>query len=102
MKTITINGVTFEQKKSINSKERLIYDGTNLYDCYNKPSLRKQRIYEWWEDWYYSFCSDDRLGRITIYSYNTNMFTLIMAIKYNNKCYHLYITPSHNYIMEII
>ena len=102
MKTITINGVTFEQKKSINSNEKLIYNGRNLYDCYNKPSYRKQAIYEDWEKWYYQFDYDDRLGRITIYSYNTNMFTLIMAIKYNNKCYHLYITPAYNYIMEII
>lgn len=104
MKTIEIKGIIFELQKPIilENNENMSYLGTRLEDCYNKPSYRKQAIYEDWENWYYQFDYEDRLGAFTVYSYNTTMFTLTMAIRYNGKEYHLYITPSHNYIYEII
>ena len=100
MKQININGVVFELTKPI--KELPHYNGTRLEDCYNKPSYAKQNIYEWWKNWYYNnFDYENRIGSLTVHSYNCNMFTLTMGIIYNGKKYHLYITPSHNYISEV-
>lgn len=99
-KTIEIKGIIFEVQKTI--EDTLYYSGRNLYDCYNKPSYAKQKVYELWEDWYYNnFDYDNRVGSLTVHSYNSNIFTLTMGIIYNGKQYHLYITPSHNYISEV-
>ena len=99
-KTIELKGIIFEVQKAID--DRLYYSGRDLYDCYNKPSYAKQNIYEWWKNWYYdNFDYENRIGNLTVHSYNCNMFTLTMGIIYNGKQYHLYITPSHNYISEV-
>ena len=98
-KTIELKGIIFEVQKAI--KGTLYYSGRDLYDCYNKPSYAKQGIYEWWKKWYNNFEYKNRVGIITVHSYNSNIFTLTMGIIYNGKQYHLYITPSHNYISEV-
>lgn len=100
MKQININGVVFELTKPI--KELPHYKGTRLEDCYDKPSYKKARIYWDWWDWFNTFDCYDKVGYITIHSYNTFMFTLTMAVKWNDKTYHLYITPSHNYATEVL
>lgn len=100
MKQININGIIFEIEKPI--KKLPFYIGRKLEDCYNKPSYKKSIIYRDWCDWFNTFDYDDKIGAITIYSYNTFMFTLIMAVRYNNNIYHLHITPSHNYAYPII
>lgn len=100
-KTIKLKGITFEvQKKTIYGRQ--YYSGRNLYDCYNKPSYAKQNIYNWWKNWYYNnFDYENRVGILTVHSSNSMIFTLTMGIIYNDKQYHLYITPSHNYISEV-
>lgn len=100
MKQININGTIFEIKKSI--KKLPYYRGTKLEDCYDKPSYKKSRIYWDWWNWFCEFDYNNRIGDITINSYNTFMFTLTMAVRYNDNIYHLYITPSHNYAYPII
>ena len=100
MKQININGVNFELTKPI--KELSYYNGIRLEDCYDRPSYKKSRIYWDWCDWFNTFDCNDKLGDITIHSYNTFMFTLTMAVKWNDNIYHLYITPSHNYATEVL
>ena len=100
MKQITINGINFElSKKPIT--EMPYYSGRRLEDCYNRPSYAKENIYEWWFNWFHSFDYENKIGYITVHSYNIMIFTLTMAVKFENKLYHLYITPSHNYAKEI-
>ena len=48
MKTITIDGVTFEVKKSFN----LEFMGEDIYEAYNKPSETKIKLWEKWERWF--------------------------------------------------
>ena len=100
MKQININGTNFEIKKPI--KKLPYYRGTRLDDCYDKPSYAKLTIYWDWCNWFNTFDYNNKIGNITVHSYNTFMFTLTMAVKYNDKIYHLYITPSHNYASEVI
>lgn len=94
MKTITIDGVTFEVKKSFN----LEFMGEDIYEAYNKPSETKIKLWEKWERWFglKGICS-------YINSYNTFTFTIGAYILYthpNGKKYNVYfkITPKHNYI----
>lgn len=99
-KTMELKGIIFEVQKATDITP--YYSGRDLYDCYNKPSYAKQNIYECWKNWYYdNFDYENRVGIITVHSYNSNIFTLTMGIIYNGKQYHLYITPSHNYISEV-
>lgn len=99
-KLLKIKGIIFEVQKPIYDK--LYYSGRDLYNCYDKPSYVKQNQYEFWEDWYYNnFDYDNRVGSLTVHSYNFAIFTLTMGIIYNGKQYHLYITPNHNYISEV-
>jgi hypothetical protein len=44
--------------------------------------------------------SNNTLDFITIYSYNTYMFTLVGSIEINNVKYRFYITPFHNLIAK--
>mgnify|MGYP000845910357 CR=1 FL=1 len=100
MKTIDINYVKFELKKSINYTP--YYNIKTLSDCYNKPSYKKQQCYDYWLNFYYTLNSDNKIVHPSIKSYNTFMFTIEMLIKINNTKYYLYITPSHNYAYPII
>ena len=72
---------------------------SGLYDCYGRPSERKAYIYDHYMQLIYQ--NSDRLLKYGIASYNCHMITLEAEILKDSKLYYLYITPSHNYIMEI-
>lgn len=99
MKQITINEIKFELKKSINHVPH--YTIRNLSDCYNKPSIYKERIYEQWLDFYNTLPYEQQFYYPSIRSFNCNIFTLEMIVIYNNKLHYLVITPSHNYAYPI-
>lgn len=100
-KDIKINYEVFELCKPLNFYDVVNHfkgDGVDLYDCYNKPSVRKQSIYDSWHDWFKSLISeeDEYRFKFGISSYNTSIFTLNALIKYCGKWYYIHITPTHN------
>lgn len=70
-----------------------------LYECYNRPSEAKARVYNYYkrliED------NSDDVERYGIASYNCNVISLEAIIQKNDKKYYLYITPSYNYFKEV-
>lgn len=74
-KYMNINGQTFEvikpRKYPVSLTNKYYLRG--LSDCYEKPSVHKQAIYDEWYEWYRS---DIRLSEFGITSYNTFMFTI--------------------------
>ena len=110
MKTLEINGVTFELTREgdlVDLHKRyldmLLSDTRLLSDCYTKPSDRKQAIYKSWVKW---FRDTKQKGLFTefhnagVCSYTCMMFTLHGCFEYNGICYIYYITPSHNYLTK--
>lgn len=92
---IKIENEIFELKESVPFTR--IYK--SLYDCYARPSKAKREIYEYWVRWFYEN-STDSLDFISIYSYNTFMFTLVGTITIDNVKFRVYITPVHNLIAK--
>ena len=92
---IKIGNELFELKESVAFTR--IYKTLN--DCYTRPSNTKKEIYDFWLKWFYEN-SNNALDFITIYSYNTYMFTLVGSIEINNVKYRFYITPFHNLIAK--
>lgn len=94
----SVNGVTFELKELNHDVdlEQIILSSKMLDECYNRPSYRKQAIFDSWWNWY-SEC--DNIHGFGIRSYNTNIFTLQGYIEFNDYSYGVIdITPTHNYI----
>lgn len=88
---IKINGVHFELHQR---KEMKCWTGSSfsLYDCYERPSVRKQEIYKYWEE----FASSVDAEYFSISTYNANIFTLDMIFTYDGVRYYAHITPTHN------
>ena len=94
-KTINIGGISFEFIKHINTPREL----KELSGCYVKASTRKWLIYNEWLRLAYNDLNATKFG---VASYNTNIFTLYFEFKNNGKEYKAYITPSHNYLCEVV
>ena len=98
-KTIIIEGVKFEKVKSLQIKT--CFELKGIYQAYGKPSITKVSVYHSW----YEFTEKLNLVNSAYYgiaSYNSNIFTFDFCFKYEDRKYYAHITPSHNYIMEII
>lgn len=72
---VIINGRTFTLKKA---KVELCpqFAMRDLRECYKKPSIAKQSIYEDWLEWYMKEDNNFILKHFSVNSYNVNMFTL--------------------------
>lgn len=82
---IELNNETFEVKK-VKGKLYPLRLRT-LTDCYAKPSVWKQSIYEEWVNWLIELndnSTDMHFNPMTVISYNTMMFTLGCDV-YNNE-----------------
>lgn len=90
-------GEDFKVKKGLRCDYLKEYK--NLYNCYNRPSYSKEKIY----NYYYELLKDncDDIIRYGVRSFNTFMITLHAEIKKDNKIYYVFITPSYNYIEQI-
>lgn len=87
---ITINGETFVVKDF--TGEVSFVPEKALYNCYEKPSYRKQNIYNYWDKWFKE-CHSPCYG---IRSYNCMMFTLSGIIHFDDLALHgiVYITKT--------
>ena len=78
--TKEINGVTFEY----NTKDKVQFHSTarrGIWDCYERPSQRKENIFRGWADWFITLVSFE----FTVASYNCNFFTIEGYFTYENK-----------------
>lgn len=103
MKTIVLNGVTFEVSKKALNIESVRYMGRNLDECYAKPSIAKRNIWEYWCRYFRELTNP--VGSISlatthpfINSYNSHTFTIGCDFIRNGTRYKALITPAHNYI----
>ena len=101
MKTIKINGRTFElitAPKKVEEIKQRTYCGTpNLW--YDRPSATKMKIYHNWREYF----NETATGHCShgVSSANTFNFTIVCDIRIDNINYRMYITPAHNYIIEM-
>ena len=72
-------------------------DYTNIYKCYEKPSISKIAI---WNKWI-TFAKDNNCKNVKIMSYNCHFFTIGMSVKIDGAVYLLVITPRHKYIIKV-
>ena len=95
-KEIVINGVEFKKVKGgVNNINTNLKD---LYQCYDRPSTSKILIYNEWCD----FAKKVDATEYGIASYNANIFTFDFMFSFNDVIYYAHITPSHNYIYEVL
>ena len=71
-----------------------------LTDCYARPSEAKKEVYKQWFNWYLTVDSPDyQIVKMTIQSYNVNMFTIRMDV-FDTKTYefigYIYITKTRH------
>lgn len=96
MKTMEINGVTFEV---CGTTTRQCVKERSLYDVYARPSDTKRDIWAWWVSWF----NEVRCWEYGVSSYNSNFFTINAILRMDNaKNYMLVITASHNRLYEIV
>lgn len=96
--TIILGNEDFKYKGVI-SKEDLKYKSfKGLYECYNRPSDTKTRIYIEWSSRIYDLGNMLKFG---INGYNCHMFTLHSILKVDTKDYYIYITKTRQEIYEI-
>lgn len=86
---VELNNVTFKVRHS-KGELHPIKEVRTLTDCYARPSEVKKEIYKQWFNWYMTVDSPVyEIVNITMYSYNTRMFTIRMDV-FDNK--------THNFI----
>lgn len=94
---VIINGRTFTFKKA---KEELHpnFITHDLCECYKKPSITKQAIYDDWLEWYMKEDNNFILKHFSVNSYNVKMFTLRCDVYgMDNKFLgHIYISKTRN------
>ena len=98
-KYIRINNETFEVKKTIADFDYSKIASKTLDSCYDRPSYTKERIWDFWSQWF------NELGTFYygIKSYNCMMFT-IEGVAYvpelDTDCY-IYITKTRQEVYPI-
>lgn len=101
MKTREINKVTFELKKAKDIPYALSdmkYRGRTLADCYARPSIYKQSIYDAWREY---VRQSNCFVWLTVGSYNCFKFTLYMLYietETQEILGYAHITSEHNYL----
>lgn len=94
-KYLEINGHGFEVKKPINAIP--VISRRDLSDCYARPSVVKQAIYDNWSRWFV-YCNSTQFG---VRSYNTNMFTIEGIVEHEGTTYYVYISKTREEIYPI-
>ena len=103
MKTITLNGITFEVSKKALDIDTVRYTGRSLYDCYKNPSNYKINVWNEWVNYFYKLTNPSRTtAHPFVNSYNCNIFTIGCQFDLYGINYHAKITPAHNYIWAIV
>ena len=96
MKTIVINGKTFELS---GETSRNYVKDRDLFDCYARPSVYKIRI---WDDWMVWF-NEAHISDYGVSSYNSSFFSInAIARDVDGKDYMLVITHAHDRAYEIV
>lgn len=110
MKTIEINGVTFEVTRPrdlVRTHQRYLdlytSDNTDINECYTRPSHIKELIYYNWHNWWHDSitkkCFEEH-NWCGVRSYNTYSFTIGCCVCINGIDYIMEITPSHNRLIQ--
>ena len=102
MKTIKLNGVTFEVIKPRNEVHK--YIGTlgsksDIRQYYGRPSIYKVAIWESWLDW-----ANTTNGVVSFEICSSNGFQFTIAGLYvdeNGDEYNIYITKAHNRLYKV-
>lgn len=107
-KTIKIGDNYYEVVKITTVKGKELYNSwkhsknyygcRSLYDCYERPSVYKQRAYEECMSMLNDF---EYFEWDTVIGYNCMMFSYGAYVEYDNVAYVMYITKEHNYLVEL-
>ena len=98
-KTIEIKGVRFELMKITTTKSTPWGGFKRLDSCYDRPSYAKERIYEFWESWFFSM--DANMAECGITSYNCMQFTYGGYFTFEGVEYYASITKAHNRLYRV-
>lgn len=118
MKTLTINGITFQvitpRKQEIKDSYTAQFNSQRttrktLHQAYQKPSHIKCTIYNEWYAWYSetkqlfdnNFTDNNAIYAFGITSYNSMQFTISFKLEYNCIDYLGIITKAHNKLIKI-
>ena len=94
-KYVEIEGVKFEKVRgSVNHNTNL----KTLYEAYERPSQAKVSIYNKWVE----YAKKVDANNYGIASFNCMMFTFDFMFSFNDVIYYAHITPSNNYLYEVI
>lgn len=94
---LELNGKQFLTCRALTASEvRVKYQ--YLGDCYNRPSYRKERIWDSWKDWFLSLGSH----LFWVDSYNTMVFTIGGIIELEGHEWYVYITPTRQELYPMI
>ena len=72
-KNINIGGVEFKVSSKCVEYNKYMLCGRTLYDCYNRPSLTKENIWNYWLNWALETPNVYDLG---VRGYNCHFFSL--------------------------
>jgi len=102
MKTIDINGCTFEVIKPRNEVRPFVgrfCDESAIFCHYDRPSISKVKIWKSWLDWAHE---TDGVVSFEICSSNDYQFTIAgLYIDDNGDEYNIYITKAHNRLYKV-
>lgn len=90
-------GEDFKRKNNI--KVSYFSEYKTLNQCFNKWSIYKQQVYNYYYDLLVKNC--DKVINYGIRSYNSMIIILHGEIIKNDKKYYIMITPKYNYYMEL-
>lgn len=93
MKTITLNGHTFEVhfSKYTQVENLARYAGRTIYQCYDRPSTTKVSIYKEWEEW--AYLNDVQYFGVS--SYSGFQFSLQGLVQHLGHTPTFYTLPNH-------
>lgn len=98
MKTIELNGHTFEVKNLASQYNRYLFsDKHELSECYGRWSVYKQRAY----DCCVKLAIDCGCSSFGIVSYNQKIFTFGFVFKCDDMTWYAHLTRYHDYVMRL-
>lgn len=103
-KTITINGVDFENITAPKQRAGIIDDInstylSSLFDIYNRPSNTKIDIFHEWSTWFEDI--DAGAGRFGCLRGSSNTFSIGAVTSYAGRELYFYITKDHNRVVVV-
>lgn len=97
---ITINGEEFIIENLKVSKDLRCRSFRTLDSCYERPSIYKQRIYDYWEDWFRKLGAN--MAECGVGGYNCMQFTYHGYFTYEGVEYYAYITKCYNRLYRVV